>query len=156
MTPRVAGARGFTIVELIISIAIIAIAVTAVIGVLSDVSVRSAESLVQAQASEIASAYLNEVLIRPFADPDSNPVEPSRDQFDDVGDYNGLADVGARDQYSAPIPGLSQFNVTVQVATPPAGSLLQVPQAAMRIVTVTVVHSSGARTVVSAYRTDYP
>ncbi len=155
MIGRVRGAAGFTLIELIVSIAIVSIAVTAVLGVLSEVSARSAQTLVQMQATQIASAYLNEVLLRPFADPDSNPIEPSRDQFDDIWDYNGLVDVGARDQYNSPT-ALSQFRVTVQVATPPAGALQLVPQSSMAIVTVTVANPTGVLVVLSGYRTHYP
>ena len=154
--PRAQAFRGFTLVELVVSIAIISIAVTAVLGILSDVSARSGQNLVQAQATEIAAAYLNEVLVRSFSDPDANPVEPSRDQFDDVGDYNGLLDVGARDQFNRPIPGLSQFTVSVQVAAPGAGALGAVPVPNMRRVDVTVTHPTGVRVLLSGYRTAYP
>jgi prepilin-type N-terminal cleavage/methylation domain-containing protein len=153
---RSGRARGFTLVELIVSIAIIAIAAVAVLGVLSSVATRSAQSAVQAQATQIACAYLSEVLLRSFADPDANPIEPARYQFDDVGDYNGLVNVGVRDQYNNPVAGLTQYTVTVQVATPPAGSLAAVSPAEMRLVTVTVVHTTGVTVVLSGYRTAYP
>lgn len=152
-TPR---AWGFTLVELIVSIAVIAIAAVAVLGVLSRVATGSAQSAVQAQATQIASAYLNEVLLRSFADPDGIPIEPTRDKFDDVGDYNGLVNVGVRDQYNTPVAGLAQYNVAVQVLTPPAGSLGAVAPAEMRLVTVTVVHTTGVKVVLSGYRTAYP
>jgi len=148
--------RGFTLIELIVSIAVISIAVTGVLGILSDVSVRSGQSLVQAQATQIASAYLNEVLSRPFADPDGTPIEPSRALFDDVADYNGLVNGGARDQFNNPIPGLTQFTVTVQVSTPPAGTLGAVPQPSMFLVTVSVTHPTGVLVVLNGYRTQHP
>jgi MSHA pilin protein MshD len=148
--------RGFTLIELIVSIAVISIAVTGVLGILSDVSVRSGQSLVQAQATQIASAYLNEVLSRPFADPDGTPIEPFRALFDDVADYNGLVNVGARDQFNNPIPGLTQFTVTVQVSTPPAGTLGAVPQPSMFLVTVSVTHPTGVLVVLNGYRTQHP
>ncbi len=148
---------GFTLIELIVSIVVISIAVTGVIGVLSDISLRSGVSMVQAQATQIASAYLNEVLSRPFADPDGIPNEPSRDLFDDVADYNGLVNAGARDQFNNAIPGLAQYAVNVQVSTPPAGSLGTVPQASMYLVTVTVNEpTTGVRVVLKGYRTLYP
>ncbi len=154
-TTRTTGGRGFTLVELVVSIAIISIAVTAVIGILSDVSVRSGEALLQGEAVEIASAYLNEVLGRSFLDPDANPVEPSRDLFDDVNDYSGLVDVGARDQQNTPIPGLNQFTVKVQVVAPAAGALGAVLVPNMRRVDVTVTHPTGTLVRLSGYRTQY-
>lgn len=149
-------ARGFTLIELIVSIVVVAVAMAAILGVFSSVATRSAQSMVETQAAQIASAYLNEVLLRSFADPDGNPAEPSRDKFDDVGDYNGLLNVGARDQYNQPVAGLDQYDVAVQVSTPPAGSLGAVASSDMRLVTVTVVHSTGLTVVVSGYRTAYP
>ena len=149
-------ARGFTLIELIVSIVVLGVATAAILGVFSSVATRSAQGLVETQAAQIATAYLNEVLLRSFADPDGNPIEPSRDQFDDVGDYNGLVNVGVRDQYNQPVTGLDQYDVAVQVSTPPAGSLGAVPPSDMRLVTVTVVHSTGLTVVVSGYRTAYP
>lgn len=148
--------RGFTLIELIVSIVVIAVAMAAILGVFSSIATRSAQSMVETQAAQIACAYLNEVLLRSFADPDAIPAEPSRDKFDDVGDYNGLVDVGVRDQYNQPVAGLSQYNVAVQVSTPPAGSLGAIAPSDMRLVTVTVVHSTGLTVVVSGYRTAYP
>jgi len=148
--------RGFTLIELIVSIAVVAVAMAAILGVFSSVATRSAQSMVEMQAAQIASAYLNEVLLRSFADPDANPVEPSRGEFDDVGDYNGLVDVGVRDQYNQPVAGLDRYDVAVRVSTPPAGSLGAIAPSDMRLVTVTVVHSTGLTVVVSGYRTAYP
>jgi MSHA pilin protein MshD len=151
------AARGFTLIELIVSIVVIAIAAAGILGVFSSLATHSAQSMVQTQATQIATAYLNEVLLRPLADPDGTPVEPSRDQFDDVGDYDGLTTIGVRDQYNRAVSGLAQYNVAVQVSTPPAGSLRAVPPAEMRLVTVTVIHpATGLSVVLSGYRTAHP
>jgi MSHA pilin protein MshD len=149
----VTRARGFTLIEIVVSIVVMGIALTAVLGMLSSVAARSGAALVQAQATEIASAYLNEILLRPVVDPDGIPVEASRSLYDDVGDYNGLTDVGAHDQFNQPIPSLTNFNVAVRVTTPPAGALGAIPPASMREIDVTVVHSSGVTVVLTGYRT---
>ena len=160
MSLRPPRLRGFTLIELIVSIVIVAVAVSAVMGVLSAASARSGQGLVQAEAVEIASAYLNEVLARPFADPDAIPIEASRSLYDDVGDYNGLTNVGVRDQFDQLVPGLNLFTASVQVTTPGAGALSSgaqsVPTASMLRVDVTVTHPTGVRVVLSGYRTKYP
>jgi len=146
-------ARGFTLIEIVVSIVVIGIALTAIHGMLSSVAARSGAAVLQAQATDVASAYLNEILLRPVLDPDGVPIEPSRWLYDDVGDYNGLTNIGARDQFDNAIPSLSQFDVAVSVITPAAGELGAVPPASMRRIDVRVVHPSGVTVVLTGYRT---
>lgn len=143
--------RGFTLIEVIVSILVLAIAVAGVVGGLTAISVRSANAMVNEQAVAIASSYLNEVLQKPFGAADGKVV---RSQLDVVDDYAGLTDVGAHDQTGAPVPGLGQYTVTVQVQ---AGAALGgVPAAQRREVDVTVSDASGVLVVLSGYRTLYP
>ena len=58
--------RGVTLIELVVAITVLAIAVTSIIGFLSSIAARSADTLVREQAVAIASSYLNEVLAKPF------------------------------------------------------------------------------------------
>jgi len=145
--------RGFTLIELVVSVVVIGVALAALLGMLSSVATHSGAAVVQTQATQIASAYLNEILLRPVLDPDGIPVEPSRSLYDDVGDYNGLSNAGARDQFDQAIPSLAQFNVAVSVTTPPAGALGAVPTASMRQIDVTVLGPSGVKVVLTGYRT---
>ena len=144
--------RGVTLVELLISIVIISIAVVSVLGVLATVSSNSASAMVQQQAVSIASSYLNEVLQKSFADPDGGGVEASRNLFDNVNDYNGLVDAGARDQFGNAIAGLDQFQVTVNVSP---GALTALTAAQVWLVDVTVTHPSIQPVLLSGYRTQY-
>ena len=143
--------RGVTLVELIVSIVIISIAVTSVLGVLSAVATNSASAMVQQQGVSIASAYLNEVLQKSFNDPNGGGVEASRNLFDNVDDYNALPDALVRDQNGNTIAGLGQFRVMVSVVP---GSLngLATP---VRRVDVTVTHPSMPAVMLSGYRTLY-
>ena len=93
------GERGATLIELVISIVVIAIAASAVLGVLSSTVGRSADAMVMSQAVAIAEAYLEEITLKSFADPDGVDGEAARPDFDDVDDYHGLVDNGARDQF---------------------------------------------------------
>ena len=155
-SPDPTGARcrrsqaGFTLIEIVVAVVVLAIAVCGSMAALSAISVQSADAMVTEQATAIASAYLDEVLQKPFGAFDGQTTRPTLDVVDD---YNGLNDVGARDQTGAPISGLDQYTVTVSVGP---GTLGVVPPAEVRQVDVTVVHSSGVTVVLSGYRTKYP
>lgn len=141
---------GFTLIEIVVSLVILAIAVCGSMAALSAISVQSADAMVTEQAAVVASAYLNEVLQKPFGAFDGHTT---RSTFDVVDDYNGLNDVGVRDQTGTLVSGLGQYNVTVSVGP---GTLGSVPAAEVREIDVTVVHSSGVTVVLSGYRTKYP
>jgi MSHA pilin protein MshD len=152
--------RGFTLIEVIVSIVVLAIAIVGVVAGLSAVAVRSATTMVNQQAVAIASSYLNEVLQKPFGTGAPDGAAP-RSQFDVVADYAGLTDVGVHDQTGAAVPGLSQYTVAVAVTggglpSPPAPAPLgAVLTAQLLEVDVTVSNSSGVLVVLSGYRTKY-
>jgi MSHA biogenesis protein MshO len=102
-----AANRGLTLIELVVAITIVAIAATAVLGALSTITARGANTMVRQQAVAIAEAYLEEILLQPVAAPVGVPTPTLRANFNDVDEYNGLVDVGACDQYGNPLPGLS-------------------------------------------------
>ena len=139
--------RGVTLVELVISITIIAIAVSAVLGVLTKLATGSADAMVRNQAVAIASAYLEEIRLKDFT---ANGVPAARALYDDINDYNGLVDVGARDQLGNAIAGLSQYTVRVTVG---AGTMGSLSGASVRRIDVNVQHPSGVNMTLSGYRT---
>lgn len=145
-----AAGRGFTLIELIVAIVVLAIAVAGVVAGLSAVAVRSADQMVGEQANAIASAYLNEVLQKPFG---ANDGQAGRPNLDVVDDYAGLTDAGVRDQTGAVVPGLGSFTVVVTVTAVALGA---VPAAEARQVDVTVTHTSGVSVVLSGFRTQHP
>ena len=106
---------GVTLIELVISIVIIAIAASAVLGVLASSVGRSADAMVMSQAVAIAEAYLEEITLKSYVDPDGVDGEANRVDFDDVDDYDGLVDVGAQDQFGVAIASLSLYTVAVAV-----------------------------------------
>jgi len=142
--------RGVTLIELVVSIVVVAIAASAVLGLLSFAARGSADAMVRNQAVAVAQAYLEEIRFKSFA---ANGVEASRGLFDDVSDYNGLNDVGARDQTGAIIAGLSGYNVTVAVTN---SALDAVAAANSKRIDVTVQNAAAGVTVaISGYRTNY-
>jgi len=139
--------RGVTLVELVVSIVVIAIAGAALSGTLAYLNGTGNTSILQAQAQAIASAYLNEITGKRFV---ADGVEASRDLYDDIFDYNGLVDAVARDEF-----GNAIGNFRVSVAVGP-GVLNGLPAAAVRRIDVTVDYGNGSTVVATGYRTSYP
>jgi MSHA pilin protein MshD len=149
LSPR--RVRGLTLIEVVVSITVIGISVAAVLGVLSMLATGSSEAMIRNQAIAIASAYLEEITLKPYADPDTTGGETSRITYDDISDYNGLVDTGARDQLGNPIAGLGQYTVRVTVG---AGTLPSIAAASVRRIDVNVQHpSAGVNMTLSGYRT---
>jgi len=126
--------QGFTLLELIVSIVILGLGVTAFTSLINQTTRHSIDPMIIEQANAIAQSYLEEVMLRSFCDPDlstdcptfcvaaacgaCNVTEGSRNLFDDVCDYNAaLADstTGARDQDNNIIAGLEAYNISVTV-----------------------------------------
>lgn len=143
---------GFTLIELVVSIVIIGIAVAAVLLPMNLTTSRSADPMIQHQAVAIAEAYMEEIMLRPFTDPDGTDGETDRTLFDDVDDYDGLNDTGARDQSDRGIAGLESYTVTVAVVDT---ALNGIADTDCKKVTVTVGHPSGINMTLSSYRTNY-
>ena len=143
--------RGVTLIELVISIVVVAIAASAVLGVLARTTEHSADAMIIAQAVSIAESYLEEVSLRPFDDPDGADGEANRADYDDLDDYDGHVDAGARDQFGNAVPGLSGYTVAVSV-TPSAGLTGVDAANAMRI-DVRVTHAPLVDLTLTGYRT---
>lgn len=108
---------GIGLIELVISIVIVSIAASAVLGLIASTTARSADSVLLRQSIAIASAHLEEIAARPIDDPDGVDGEATRNLFDDVDDYAALVASPVADTTGTPIPGLGQYRVTVIVAS---------------------------------------
>jgi MSHA pilin protein MshD len=151
MSPMTGGTnnRGFTLVELIISMVVVSIALGGVLMVMNYTVRHSADPMLQRQAVAIAETYMEEVLLHAYSDPDGTSGEALRRLFDDVDDYDGLTDAGARDQNGNAITGLEAYTVTVDIT----GSSLN--GVACKKVTVRVSHPADIDLSLSGYRTNY-
>ena len=148
---------GATLVELIVSIVVISIGLAGILLVMTRNVSSSADPLIQHQAIAIAEAYLEEILAKDFTDPDGGETggpEPgeTRATFDDVNDYNGLTNNGARDQNDTPISKLGAYTINVTVTNQAWNGI---PAAAVLLVTVTVTGPGGVTFTLSSYRTSY-
>lgn len=141
--------RGVTFVELVVSIVIIGIAVTALLLAYSTTVSKSADPMIRTQALSVAEAYLDEILSKHFTDPDGIDGEGARSLYDDVDDYNGLS--GTPSRPDGTLMGLPDYVVSIAVGADNLNGIA----GALRV-DVTVTHTpSGEQTVLSGYRTDY-
>jgi MSHA pilin protein MshD len=148
-------ARGFTLVEVLLLIVVLAIGLAGILVVVNATVVASAEPLVRKQAMAAAESMLEEILLQPFAIVGAAPAptQANRASFDDVRDYDGFATAGiyAIDG-AAPIAGLGAYNLSVAVALAALGS---VPAADALRVTVTVTGPNFAYAL-DGYKLAYP
>lgn len=134
--------RGVTLVELMVSIVVIATAGTALVSTLSYLASSSGATLRQARAQVLADSWLAQITGKSFADPDGVDGEASYLLYDDVNDYVGFNLVEAG-------------NYTVR-ATVNAGGLTGLPNNAVWRVDVTVDFDTNRSAVATGYRTNHP
>ena len=150
----------FTLIEIIVTIVVVGIAATALVGVFGTLARSSADPAIQQQATTIAEAYLEEILLRSFDDP-QDPVQPEtgadegeagRAEYDDVQDYRSLAAGPAADQFGNPVAALANYTVTVTITN----SALDVVAAADALrIDVDVDHPAINPIRLSGFRTRY-
>ena len=151
MNGRLKRASGMTLIELVMSIVIIAIAVGGVLGLLAQTSGHSADAMIISQAVSIGEAYAEEIGLQSFDDPDGSDGEAARADFDDVDDYDGLVDAGARDQFGNALPGLSAYTVSVNVQN--SAALTGVASGDVYRIDVRIVNAPYVDLTLTRYRT---
>ena len=144
--------QGFTLIELIVAMVVISVALAGVMSVINYTTLHSADPVLRHQAIAIAEAYMEEISLKNYADPDADG-ETDRALFDDVDDYNGLSDSGAVDQNGHAIAGLEKYSISVSV-TPqnygPAGN-----EGSGLKIAVTVIDPAGESLILTGYRANY-
>jgi MSHA pilin protein MshD len=172
MSTRPARVRcGFTLVELVMAIAVMGIGLAGAIAIFAATARHSADPMIQEQAQLIAEAYLDEILIKRFYDPNTNIVctgttaGETRLTYDNVCDYNGLNEAPTN-QFGTAIAGLSAYTVKVTVTTAGVSITGVAPgptnvtidnTGATRIlqVDVTVTGPGNIGVILTGYRTNY-
>jgi MSHA pilin protein MshD len=140
---------GATLIELIVSIVIISTALAGILGLVNLTVLHSADPLVQHQAITIAESYLEEITALPVVDPNGTNTGETRVNFDNIDDYHGLNDVGARDQDNNIIPNLDNYTVDVNIADQDISGIT------MKAITVSVSRASVATINITGYRATY-
>ncbi len=151
---------GFSLIEMVIAMTVLSIALTGSMMVMNSTLRSSADPMIQHQAVMIAEAYMEEIILQSFIDPDLDPIagavcpaaEARRDLYDNICDYDALNDVGARDQNGTSIMGLEAYTIDVDVVTTATLNTLSGSNQVLRI-DVQISHPSLASFSISTYRT---
>ncbi len=147
---RLQSCRGVTLVELVVAMVVISVALGGVLLVMNYTTMHSGDPMLRHQAIAIAEAYMEEISLKSYTDP-GGPPETGRGDYDDVADYNGLSDTGARDQSGTPVAGLGSYDVSVSVVSQSFGS----PGTSGLKITVTVTDPAGESITLTGYRAPY-
>lgn len=139
---------GFTLLEIIVTVVVIAIAASALMSVYSSTIQTSADPVLEHQAIAIAEAHMEEILLRDFAVGAGN----TRPTFDDVRDYNSLPDTVVRDQFGVAIAALNDYSISVSVVTDGLNGIAAIDS--LRI-DITVSHALIDDVLLSGYRVNY-
>ncbi|THF63593.1 prepilin-type N-terminal cleavage/methylation domain-containing protein [Pseudothauera nasutitermitis] len=135
---------GFTLIELIVVIVVLAAGLVGILVVFNQTVARSADPMLQQQAIAAAEGYMEEILS--MRCPGSDGAARGAREF--ALDYDGTNEV-PRNMAGAPIAALGAYNVAVQVTTltvdPPVGE----PGCRIR---VTVTGPDGARSQLAGFR----
>jgi Tfp pilus assembly protein PilV len=125
---------GASLMELVISIVVIAIGTTGIFSLYIQTTKASIEPILLNQAGTIAQSYMEEILQQTFA-VNANPA--GRNNFNDVSDYNGLSDTnGPRDRFNTAVSNMQLYNVRVTVSNSAINGI------ASKRISVEVTHDS--------------
>jgi MSHA pilin protein MshD len=154
--PQTNRQGGFTLMEVIVFIVVVAIAMGALLAVFNESVVNSVDPAVRIKALEKAQATLDEILARKFDENTPTGGVPACDSpaglpcsgispegdFDDVGDYHGYVDNSD-----------SRFPLSVSVSQ--AGSDFGLAAGGAKLITVNVAMPGGGALTLSAYKVNF-
>jgi MSHA pilin protein MshD len=172
------GARGASLIEVIVFIVVVSVAAAAVLGALQWSTRASVDPMIRKQVLAIAESLLEEILLQPWTwcDPgDANVATASSaagcaslpesigpeagesrystaSPFDNVNDYHGFAMTGIRNVLNDAVAGLESYSATVGVREFTLADASGVAAPALRV-TVTVTGPANAQVVMEGFRT---
>lgn len=157
---KLLAARGFSLIELIITIMVLGIALSAMTSSLFGGVGRNADPLWQSKATQLSQAYLDEILSMRYQE--NSPLgggavnscfasgaeagETGRSLYDDVDDYHGLSETADfLDTTTASV--YSGYNVNIEVT---CGAVV----ANSKLIAVTITSPANQSLVFSVIRAD--
>jgi MSHA pilin protein MshD len=145
-------ATGFTLIEVLIFIVVVAAGLAGILAVMNTTVKSSADPMVRKQALAIAEALLEEIILKDFANPTGGDTGTTRALFDDVSQYNGYSTTGGiKDLQGNPIASLAAYNVSPAVLVATTTDLNTVTA---KKITVSIT-GPGGTIVLSGYRSQY-
>ena len=166
--------RGFTLIELIITIIVTSIAFTALSVWMLGANRDSVDPVVSMRAATLGQAYLEEILSKRFDEQNSpggvprcneagqpactatasfGPDGETREFFDDVDDYHGLSESPPRNNFGNARSQYNNFSVTINVSYD--GGTFGLAAQELKRIEVTVRTPSGFPFVFTAYRGNF-
>lgn len=109
--------RGFTLIELIIFIVVVAAGLAGILSVMNTVVKSSADPMIRKQTVAIAESLLEEILLKDYAKPTGSAATGfssggGRSLYDCVDDYSGYnTTAGIVDATGASVIGLTGYNI---------------------------------------------
>jgi MSHA pilin protein MshD len=136
---------GFSLIELIFFIVVVALGLAGILSVMNQTVASSVDPLVRKQALVLADALMEEIMLKANRNPDGGYSGSNRAQFDDVLDYQGYSTCcGMVMIDGTPIAGLERYNiksVTISDVEPVSGA------AVLKQVVVTIDSPQGELTL---------
>lgn len=145
-----------SLIELVIAIAVVSIALSGTLLVINDAVRHSADPMLERQAIAIGESYLEEIVQKSFLDPDDGTVCPApegaRPLYDNVCDYDGFDEMGARDQTGRVIVGLENYRIQISIDTSANLGAIAGSAEVLRV-DATITDALGRPLLISGYRT---
>ena len=156
---------GVSLIEAVLFIVVVSVALVVVLKAFDIANQGSADPLLRRQALAIAQAMLDEISAKEFGSAATDvttdgytagPVNSAtRANSDDIDDYDGYDQTGIKTLSNAPLTGLENYHVHVDVDPITAGELGTLPVTKAFRITVTVTDPSGVQLALAGYRADY-
>ena len=150
------GLRGFTLIELILFIVVVAVATVGLFTALNSATVNNAKPLLQVRALELAQATMDEIIGKRYDDQSPNGGFPPCDSgeagavpCDGSDSQNDLSDIDDYDGYNTVPSGYGGYDLAVTVSSQRFNGR------PVKLITITVTPGAGDPVTLSAYRGNF-